>query len=293
MAIIRFLVVLWVCWSPSLPAQDIRPLAFINHYYPKPGKTLQDLLTAFFTKVRSHPGPKPRMIIAPHDQLVRSGLTAAIAYQSLQGHAYKSIFLIGPYHKEMIRGISIWDLGNWQGPKGILQIDHEMIRQLKHSSQSLQQNSAYLHFWEHSLENQLPFLQEVLANPLIVPILISHNTDANALAMAILEVIKEQDVLIILSTDLSHFHTLQEAQVIDLHTLTLIQNINPETLKQAIDDLQVELCGSAPVLTGLEIARQMNWHPQILHYATNTDTTHQTDSTVGYTAITFFDEKKT
>lgn len=271
-------------------AQDIRPLAHSGRYYPKPGKDLKKSIKPLFEKVRALPGPKPRMIITPHDQLTRSGLTAAIAYQALRGHSYESIFLIGPYHADMIHGISIWDLGNWQGPQGVLELDRKMVTHLKTASKALQQHVPHLHFPEHSLENQLPFLQEVLVHPHIVPILISHNAYAHDLARAILEIIKGRDILIVISTDLSHAHPLAEANLIDLHTLTFINTRNYQGLNQAIDDLQVELCGSAPVLTGLEIASQMNWQPQILHYATNADIIQRKDAVVGYAAIAFFEE---
>jgi len=269
-------------------AAERRPLALAGDFYPQSLQALDKMLADFFHHTRRSQGAKPRMLIVPHDRLPRSGLTAAIAYQCLQGHRYEGIILIGPYHAEMIRGAAVWTEGAWQGPWGEMTVDRSLANKIRQALGSLQQN-IHLHDKEHSLETQLPFLQKVIPGCPIVPILISDNSYYRELAAAILSQIQGRDILIILSTDLSHFHPLRDAQSIDLQTLQLIRARNPTALNKAINALQVELCGSAAVLTGLEIAWQQDWQSwHILHYATNAEVTHQDQSVVGYVAAVLY-----
>lgn len=269
-------------------AAEQRPLALAGDFYPQSLQALDKMLAAFFQYTRVSQGAKPRMLMVPHDRLTRSGLTAAIAYQCLQGHRYEGVILMGPYHAEMIQGAAVWTEGPWQGPWGEMVVDRSLADKIRQALGSLQQN-VHLHDKEHSLETQLPFLQKVIPGCPIVPILISDNPYYRELAAAILSQIQGRDILIILSTDLSHFHPLADAQSIDLQTLQLIRAGDPTTLNSAIDALRVELCGSAAVLTGLEVAKQQGLQPwHILHYATNAEVTHQDQSVVGYVAAVLY-----
>jgi AmmeMemoRadiSam system protein B len=281
-------LLLTILLTLGVQAAERRPLALAGDFYPRSLQAIDKMLLPFFQRAHAPKGAKPRMLIVPHDRLPRSGLTAAIAYQCLRGHTYEGIILIGPYHAEMIPGAAVWTEGNWQGPWGDIAVDRPLAKAIRHALGPLQQG-VHLHDTEHSLEIQLPFLQKIVPGCPIVPILISDNHYYQALAAAILPQIQGRDILIIISTDLSHFHPLADAQTIDLQTLQLIGAGDPVALNAAIDALRIELCGSAAVLTGLEIARQQGWQPwQTLYYATNAEVTHQDRSVVGYVAAVLY-----
>lgn len=277
-----WLSILLLCTAFAAP---MRPLALQGDFYPADPFQLDQLVRDFLNKARAPHGYKPRLLITPHDRLWRSGFTAAIAYQRLKGHHYDQIILIGPYHKDMFQGIAVWTDGDWQSPTGSIQIDEVLAHKIAKTLGTLQQ-SPQLHMLEHSLETQLPFLVQVQPKTRIVPILISDNQYYKALAKAIIHHIQGLNVLIIISTDLSHEHSLAETQTIDQKTLELIRKGRPEALKQAINDLEIELCGSAAILAGLEVARALKWgHAQILHWDTNAPIINDETSVVGYAAV--------
>lgn len=259
-----------------------RPMVLSGTFYTDDQESLKTFIA---TKTDGEKAKnRPRLLIVPHDRFFKSGTIAGKAYQQIKGHHYEAIILIGPYHKDMFEGAVVWDQGPWQTPWGTLPIHHTFARAIRKNLGSLQKD-LHFHDQEHSLETQIPFLAQTHPKTPVVPILISHNKSYPDLVKALLPIVKDHNVLIIVSTDLSHYHPQQDAEMIDERTLHYIRNQDAPGLDAAIDGLEAELCGSAATLTGLALGKELGWPaPRILSYTTSASISGQSDWCVGYVA---------
>ena len=223
-------------------------------------------------------------LVVPHAGYVYSGQTAAVAYKLLTGASYDTVVLIGPYHRAFFPGASIWRSGAWKTPLGDVAIDEALAGAIVKENKDFEFTDD-AHLAEHSLETQIPFLQRSLKNFKIVPILVSDPSPENyqRLAKAILKNVEGKNVLIIASTDMSHYHTDETARKMDRLTLDLLEKKDLSGLSREAALKNSELCGEAAVLTVLEIAKLMgNTEVRLLHYSNSADSTGDKTRVVGY-----------
>mgnify|MGYP001572214696 CR=1 FL=1 len=221
----------------------------------------------------------PRAIIAPHAGYIYSGGVAAAAYSTIANHNFKRVLLLGPSHRVPFYGMALSRASHFTTPLGTIPVDTETVNKLC-SNQSFDFNdSAHMH--EHSLETQLPFLQKIAKNDFtIIPILVSE-TDYISTASALAEIIDDKDTITVISSDLSHFHTYEDATELDNRTNEKITSLkdNPICGKEA--------CGCHPINVILEAARQRGWKVTKLEIKNSGDTFGSRDSVVGYGAYCF------
>jgi AmmeMemoRadiSam system protein B/AmmeMemoRadiSam system protein A len=240
-------------------------------------------------------------LILPHAGYIFSGLVAAHGFKAIAGKNFETIIIIGDSHTQYFDGVSIWPAGSWQTPLGKVEIDKELAAKILASSERfLVRDSA--HLFEHSLEVQLPFLQKTLKKFKILPIIFgSEEKDWKILAQAILENTKGKKVLIIASSDLSHYPPYEKAKEADLETLEAILKIDPLILEEKIQELkkrvisgaQTFMCAKDSVKTLLEIAKNLKAEAKLLKYANSGDVLAGDRSrVVGYGAIVFYNKAK-
>ncbi len=252
------------------------------------------MINGFLEKVPEHK-PIPgtiKFFIAPHAGYIYSGQTAAYDYRLIKGNHYDSVIIIGPYHSALFHGASIWKSGLWQTPLGDVAIDEELAQAIANENPDFQ-FTENAHLAEHSLEAQVPFLQKVLTNFKIVPILISDPSPDNykALAQAVYKNIQGKSVLVIASSDMSHYYEDSIARTMDSTTLGFLKDQNAVGLSTALNAGKGELCGQAAVLTLLEISHLMgNTHLEVLNYSTTADTTGDRSRVVGYGASVIYQD---
>jgi len=233
----------------------------------------------------------------PHAGYNFSGQVAAYGYKAIARDNFETVILIGDSHCERFDGISFWEKGKWQTPLGEVETDEQLAKIiLEKSERFFVRDSA--HLFEHSLEVQLPFLQMVLKNFKILPIVFgSENKDWKQLAKAILEVKKEKKILIVASSDLSHYPAYSEAKEVDRETIEAILACQPEIFAQKIKELeersianaQTFACGQDSIKTILEIAKKMGAKAELLTYANSGDSPFGDKfQVVGYCAISFY-----
>ena len=274
--------------------QNIRYPFVSGEFYPSDKVQLSQMIDGFLSKVPSKEKAtyNVKILILPHAGYAYSGQTAAYGYQLIRNNSYDTAILIGPYHKAMFPGASIWRSGAWRTPLGDVPVDSELASAIFNESsdfQFIQDN----HSTEHSLEVQLPFLQKVLTNFKIVPILISDPSPENykPLAQAVFKNIKDKKVLIIASSDMSHYYPDSTAREMDSRTLAFLKDQDPGGLLKALYEEKSELCGHAAVLTALEISKLMgNTKLEVLNYATSADSTGDKSRVVGYGASVIYQQ---
>ena len=146
---------------------------------------------------------------------------------------------------------------------------------------------------EHSLEVQIPFLQETIPELRIVPIYIGVQdiTNITILAEALTKTLSNQNALVVATTDLSHFHPYEIASRKDKALIALFEEGSAEAVYDAYAKEEAEACGMGPVLTSILLARKMRWAgPRLVRYANSGDVTGDKSSVVGYAAMAFRDQ---
>ncbi len=264
-----------------------------GQFYPADPEDLSRQIDKFWksTSRKPHDQTIP-VLIAPHAGYVYSGAVAVHSFKAAARGRYSTIILIGPSHFFDFEGISVWQKGLFRTPLGGIPVDQEFAEALIKSNPQFGFKPEVFSK-EHSLEVELPFLQETfkdLKDFTIVPILMGRPDYkvCQNLSLALDQLIgKREDVLIVLSTDLSHYHEAQVAQLMDQKTLSLIKDLNAEELWNRTLRGETELCGFTPVVTGLLYAQKRNLKAELLKYAHSGDATGDNSRVVGYSAVIF------
>lgn len=258
----------------------IRPAAVAGQFYPEDKKELEEMIDNFLSQTKSlEIGGEIFGFLLPHAGYIFSGPVAAFGFKTIAGRDFDTVIIIGDSHYERFDGVSIWPRGFWETPLGKIEIDEELAQKiLSASKRFITRDSA--HLWEHSIEVQLPFLQKTLKNFKILPIIFgSEDEDWEELARVILENIKNKKVLIIASSDLSHYLSYEEAREIDQQTLKAISDLDAQNL---------EVCARDSVKTLIEIGKSLGAKTKLLKYANSGDTSGDKSQVVGYGAIAFY-----
>ncbi|MBI5208330.1 MAG: AmmeMemoRadiSam system protein B [Candidatus Firestonebacteria bacterium] len=271
-------------------SSQIRPAAVAGSFYPDNPQELTNMINNFFTHVPNNVlSITPKILVSPHAGYIYSGPIASYGYKAIQGLPKKTIILLGPAHTEAFMGASIYSSGSFTTPLGSIKIDSDL------SSRILKENTIFTdrispHIKEHSLETQLPFLQLVLKDFKIVPIVIgeiNNLQEFQIMSQAIDKHIKgRDDVLIIASTDLSHYNSYEIAQKMDSIAIDGILRLDTDFLLMKAWSRDCELCGLNPVILALMLAKlEENNKAELLFKANSGDTAGDKNRVVGYASI--------
>jgi AmmeMemoRadiSam system protein B/AmmeMemoRadiSam system protein A len=276
---------LWAFCIETLRAEVIRKPVIAGLWYPSTRSALMKMidrltLEAQKTRVKIPQDKALKALILPHAGYIYSGLTAAHASLVLTEGKYRNVVLLGPDHRVGFRNGAISAVDAYQTPLGLIRL-HKEATQLRLKS-DLFQSSAASDRKEHSLEAVLPFLQYYLKEFELIPIVIGPG-DLNQLVETI-DPLMDENTLLVVSSDLSHFLTYHDAVVRDRKTIDMILNRNPDELIER----ENAACGKIPLFILLKLARRHGWEPVLLHYSNSGDTAGDKDRVVGYTAIAFF-----
>ncbi|MFH1655921.1 MAG: AmmeMemoRadiSam system protein B [Candidatus Omnitrophota bacterium] len=232
-------------------------------------------------------------LISPHAGYIYSGGVAAFGYKAIKGKDYKTVIVIAPSHYHGFSGISVWPKGKFRTPLGDIDVDSRLASKI---IDRIERASFIPEAFdkEHALEVQLPFLQKVLDNFKIVPIIIGspNLSDSEVLASVLTELVGERtDVLIIASTDFSHYHPYAEANLMDKKAIYYLEKLDYKGLGNKCSIGETELCGLGPVLTVLIFAKENDAKLKILKYANSGDVTKDFSSgVVGYVSAVVYKE---
>jgi AmmeMemoRadiSam system protein B/AmmeMemoRadiSam system protein A len=267
-------------------AQGVRKPVVAGAFYDGDKAALAARIDAYLGAVKDLPAlGDVRAIICPHAGYVYSGPTAAYAYKLVQGKPYEAVIIIGTSHQYALDGASIYLQGGFETPLGVAPVDEELASAIAKASGFSYVPEA--HAKEHSVEVQVPFIQKALPAAKIVPIVMGYPTRRNvyALAEGIAKACSEKKVLIVASTDLSHYLPKAEANSVDSKTISLVKNASADTLIAKCARGENIMCGGGGVAAAL-IALKKTGQPQVevLRYTDSSEATGDESAVVGYVA---------
>jgi AmmeMemoRadiSam system protein B/AmmeMemoRadiSam system protein A len=262
---------------------SIRPAAVAGMFYPHEPRALAAEVRALLGRVEQGP-PRvglPKALVVPHAGYIYSGPIAARAYDALAGARgfVRRVVLLGPVHRVPVRGLAAPSAHAFETPLGTIPIDHAALRTLQDLPQVVKSDPA--HALEHSLEVQLPFLQTVLGEFTLVQLAVGLAGVAD-----VAEVIERlwggPETLVVISTDLSHYHSYDVARGVDAATLARIAAC-------ATDIDHDEACGATPLNGLLSFAKKRNIPVRLLGACNSGDTAGDKDRVVGYSAFALYE----
>jgi len=241
--------------------------------------------------------PKEQVIglVSPHAGYVYSGAVAGATFSRVE---FKDTFVIlGPSHTGRGAAFSIMTEGMWKTPLGEVRIDSSLGRQILRRSDYLRQDTA-AHHYEHSIEVQLPFLQYFKKDVMIVPIVLAHagGTIYQEIGRSIARAIKDRasrgdplkppGVVIVASSDMTHYELDESARRKDAQAIEAILDLNEDELLRRVEELNITMCGYAPVVSLICAAKELGAkEAELVRYQTSGDTSGDYGSVVGYAGI--------
>ncbi len=276
------------------PAQPVRKAVFAGSFYPAGRHDLEERVDALLKDAVSQGCMSPPgtfAVMAPHAGYVYSGQVAACSYAALKGKKTGTVILLGSSHRALFDGVALYPDGKWETPIGTVVIDSAMAKTLASSGSPIK-NMPSAFDEEHSLEVQVPFLQRTFKDFKIVPLLTGHvqKDDIVKLADILKGIITKNKgrVLVIVSSDMSHYLSYGTARGVDISTLRKIESLSWESLYDSYQHRENELCGAPAVIAVMKIARDLKAEAQVLSYANSGDTAGDKSRVVGYGSVSFW-----
>lgn len=262
------------------PQTNIRTAAVAGSFYPADTNELSTSVQAYLDNIDTEKTPhRPVAIIVPHAGYIYSGPIAASGYAQLLPYAEQitRVVLLGPSHRVPLLGIASSSYDYFQTPLGDIPLDREGISKLSHLS-FVQENDA-AHQQEHSLEVQLPFLQKILPDFKLLPLVIGQIDDQQ-----VSEVIEalwneseaDHNTLFLISSDLSHFLNYEQAKQCDLAVCQAIEEFKPQAINYE------QACGRSAIAGILLSAKKHHLEVKTLDLRNSGDTAGSRDRVVGY-----------
>jgi AmmeMemoRadiSam system protein B/AmmeMemoRadiSam system protein A len=262
-------------------------------FYPQDPKELVTTVDGFIAKAKvMAPEGQIVALIAPHAGYQFSGGVAAYSYALLKGQNIHRVVVIAPSHFEAFDFASVYAGDAYATPLGRVAVDTAFAKKLASSSPLIKLSSRghapYGGQAEHSLEVQLPFLQRTLSDFELVPIIMGDQSyqASRSLGVALAELIRGTNTLIVASSDLSHYHAYDEAVTLDRKTLNAIHEWDYLTLSKNFQSRTWEACGGGPIVAAMIAAERLGANrAAVLEYANSGDVTNDRKRVVGYGAV--------
>ncbi len=245
---------------------NIRAPAVAGMFYPVAPAELRRMIEGFMAAAK--PGPHPKAIIAPHAGYIYSGPVAASVYKRINPAGISRVVLVGPSHRVPLRGLAASGFSAWRTPLGDVPVEQPQLIPVNDAAHAL----------EHSLEVQLPFLQTVLGEFTLLP-LVAGEASAEEVAEVLGKCWGGAETLIVISSDLSHYENYKTARDMDTATAKAIIALNPRGLDYD------NACGFVPIAGLLHVAKQKGMRAELVDLRSSGDTAGPRDSVVGYGAF--------
>jgi AmmeMemoRadiSam system protein B len=267
-----------------------RKAAFAGSFYPANSVQLHKMLDLYI------PGDckaseEPLAIIVPHAGYIYSGHVAGRGYAAVSGFSYKRVIILSPSHRARFHGVSVMPEGEMMTPLGAVRVDSECAGRFTGYAGWLRDVDEA----EHALEVQLPFIRKIMPDALVVPMIIGSDDAAlcsDIAGMMYRELADDPEpTLVVVSTDLSHYHDSRRAGLMDRECIRLIAAGDIAVLREAIGREAVEACGIAGIYVVLEyLALRGGYTFQEILYAHSGETSGDNNRVVGYLTAAFMEK---
>lgn len=266
--------------------REIRPPAVAGTFYPAEPDRLQDLLhqQLKLAEQSSPPTSSVTSLISPHAGYRYSGQTAAAGFHFVSETEFEATIIVAPSHREYFDGISVFDGAGYATPLGVSYVDTGLRDELLRM-QDLIRPSSLGHGPEHAVEVQLPFLQLLFPGATILPIVMGDQRReyCHALGVTLSQLCRDRKVLLIASTDLSHYHDYNLANELDSIAEEHISRFDVEGFMSALEADVIEACGGGPTVAIMTASLLLGAKRAVILDRRNSgDVTFDRTSVVGY-----------
>lgn len=266
-------------------SSSVRHSVIAGSWYPGNAKQLRAMIDEFLHNVPAQKLEGELVgLIAPHAGYIYSGQVAAYAYAQLRGRTFSRAVVVSPVHRIYPGRFAVTDKAFYETPFGLVPVDKELLQAIE---QHITLNRVSQDM-EHSLEIQLPFLQHLLGDFALTPIMMGEQDWESAMELgeALAKAIDKEPILLVASTDLSHFHRYEIAVRLDQLVLDHITAYDPEGLARTLAMQKAEACGGGPVMAVMVAAQKLGANRAVLlKYMNSGDVTGDRSSVVGYAAV--------
>ena len=253
-------------------SEKVREPAVAGMFYPADPSELQTQVEGFLAEATPQEGLSPKAIIVPHAGTIYSGSIAASAYAQILPDGIERVVLLGPSHHVFLHGMAASSAELWRTPLGDVPLERPAELPVNDTAHEL----------EHSLELQLPFLQTVLGEFKLIPLVVGDATKEEV-ADVLDALWGGSETLIVISSDLSHYESYEQARAKDQATSRAIVNLEPRGLDSD------NACGLIPIAGLLHFAKQKSLRAELLDLRNSGDTAGPKDQVVGYGAYAFYE----
>ena len=257
-----------------------------DRFYPGDPSTLKQTLTQLIPAVSDDKKQQAKAVISPHAGYVYSGAVAGETFAHVR--VPETVLILGPNHHGSGEPLALGS-ADWDMPLGRVPVERELAASILRNSKVIVEDDI-AHFHEHSLEVQVPFLQFLQKNLKIVPIVVSHvsydicKLAAHDLAEALREF--NEPVLIVASTDMTHYESRRNASAKDHLALEQIQALNPQGLYETVVGNRISMCGIMPTTIVLLAAMELGaTQAELIRYTDSGEASGDTDQVVGYAGL--------
>ncbi|HPD61113.1 MAG TPA: AmmeMemoRadiSam system protein B [Thermodesulfobacteriota bacterium] len=280
----------------EISEKNIRQPVVAGSFYTANPKVLAQEIKSYLNNVPVGQviSEKPIGLISPHAGYIYSGQVAAFAYKQIEGRRYEAIMIIAPSHQVYFHGASVDTKDGYRTPLGVVPVAKEIVNQIFDKS-PLITHYPQAHLQEHSLEVQIPFLQTVVGDFKLIPMVMGDQTieTCQVVARVLANVIKNHDILVVASSDLSHYHPSDIAQGLDQKVIDRINAFDPQGLALDLRLHKTEACGGGPIITALLIGERLGANKaRVVKYANSGDVSGDYSGVVGYAAGVIYKENE-
>lgn len=260
-------------------SQDVREPEVAGMFYPGDSTELSQMIEQYLAKTEKTVDGEILGLVSPHAGYVYSGPVAAWSYKQVEGKSYDVVVVVAPSHFEYFSGSSVYSGKYYQTPLGNIPVAEELAKELAASDSRIKLSDAGHDPGrngqaEHSLEVQLPFLQSTLGDFQLLPIVMAEQTMANTehLGDALVKVLKGKKALIVASSDLSHYHSYDDAYKLDETLIDFFADFEFKKILEGCEARKIEACGYGPIAVMMYTCSKLGYNKtKVLKYATSGD----------------------
>jgi AmmeMemoRadiSam system protein B len=272
-------------------SKEIRPPAVAGFFYPRNADALaSDIDNMIESAGASTPAGSVRVLVSPHAGYRYSGQVAAQGYRIVRGKRYHTAVVISPSHVEHFDHSAVYPGGGYETPLGIAKTSEALSRRMASVNDRVIASArgheqGHLMRQEHALEVQIPFLQQSLGGFELVAVVMGDQSWDNCVALgeALRTMVDDPGVLIVASTDLSHFYNAAQANRLDREFREVLSGMDPKALYNAVGEGRCEACGAGPVIAALMATDELRDRAFVaLDLKNSGDVTGDLSSVVGY-----------
>jgi len=268
--------------------KNVRHSVIAGSWYPGTEAQLLKTVQGYLDNVEKEElGGELVGLISPHAGYIYSGQVAAYAYRQLDGTPYDAVAVISPVHRMFVGRFAVTSTAAYETPLGLVEVDGELVEAMDREIDLARVSQDN----EHSLEIQLPFLQVALGKFKLLPIMMGDQelSSCQKLGTALAKVLKGKNVLLVASTDLSHFHSYGAAVRLDEIVLERVGAYDPEGLANDLRRGKCEACGGGPVIAVMLAAQELGANrAKVLKYMNSGDVTGDHSQVVGYMSAALY-----